>query len=265
MLLALNIGNSNITFGGYAADGKRAFSSRLYADPALSSDELTYKMVNMLALYGIAPADLDAIILASVVPAITPRMREALHKISEAPLMEVGPGLKSGVRIRMDQPAQLGGELLCAVVAALRLYDPPLIVLHADTANTLLAVDDAGSLLGGAILPGPQLSLASLVRNTAQLPQVELESHPKQPVGSNTAACLQSGIVFGTACQLDGMIARIRAQLNAPLAPVVATGALPQSIRDACATPLDYRESLVLDGLYHVWQKNIRKAPPAKS
>ena len=112
MILALNIGNSNITFGGYTPDGKLVFSSRLFADTALSSDELLYKIVNMLALYGAEPQQITAVIFSSVVPALTPRLREALRKMCECQIMEVGPGLKSGVRIRMDNPAQLGGELL---------------------------------------------------------------------------------------------------------------------------------------------------------
>lgn len=136
MILALNIGNSNITFGSYTPDGKLVFSSRLFADTALSSDELLYKMVNMLALYGAEPQEITAIIFSSVVPALTPRIREALRKMCEAPVMEVGPGLKSGVRIRMDNPAQLGGELLCAVVGALRRAEPPLVVVNFDTATT---------------------------------------------------------------------------------------------------------------------------------
>lgn len=103
--LALNIGNTNVTFGGYDSAGQRVFASRFYSDSALSSDELVYKLVNMLALYHIQPRDVDAAILASVVPVLTSRMREALEKMTNAPLMEVGPGLKSGVRIRMDNPA----------------------------------------------------------------------------------------------------------------------------------------------------------------
>ena len=141
MILALNIGNSNITFGSYTKDGKLVFSSRLFADAALSSDELVYKMVNMLALYGAEPTQITDVIFSSVVPALTPRMREALHKMCEAPVMEVGPGLKSGVRIRMDNPAQLGGELLCAVVGALQRQTPPLVVANFDTAISMLAVD----------------------------------------------------------------------------------------------------------------------------
>ena len=247
MILALNIGNSNITFGSYTPDGKLVFSSRLFADTALSSDELLYKMVNMLALYGAEPQEITAIIFSSVVPALTPRIRE------------VGPGLKSGVRIRMDNPAQLGGELLCAVVGALRRAEPPLVVVNFDTATTLLAVDDTGALVGGAILPGPQCSLASLVKNTAQLPQVELEAKPRRLLGTNTADCLHSGIVHGTSAMLDGMVAQFRAALHADAAPVIATGTLPYSVRDCCVTEITYRETLILDGLFAIWQRNTRR------
>ena len=239
MLLAFNIGNTNITFGGYARDGRLAFSSRLYADSSLSSDELCYKIINMLELTG--------------------RLREALQKMTQASIMEVGPGLKSGVRIRMDNPAQLGAELLCATVGALRLHAPPLLVMNLDTAMTLLAVDAEGSLVGGVILPGPQLSLEALVKNTARLPQVELEAAPRRLLGANTVDCLRSGMVFGTAATLDAMAAKIRAALHAPDAPVVATGILPASIRDACDTPVEYRETLILDGLFAIWQRNARK------
>ena len=238
MILALNIGNSNITFGSYTPDGKLVFSSRLFADTALSSDELLYKMVNMLALYGAEPQEITAIIFSSVVPALTPRIREALRKMCEAPVMEVGPGLKSGVRIRMDNPAQLGGELLCAVVGALRRAEPPLVVVNFDTATTLLA---------------------SLVKNTAQLPQVELEAKPRRLLGTNTADCLHSGIVHGTSAMLDGMVAQFRAALHADTSPVIATGTLPSSVRDCCVTEITYRETLILDGLFAIWQRNTRR------
>ena len=203
MLLALNIGNTNVTFGGYDSAGQRVFASRFYSDSALSSDELVYKLVNMLALYHIQPRDVDAAILASVVPVLTSRMREALEKMTNAPLMEVGPGLKSGVRIRMDNPAQLGGELLCAAVGALQTHKPPLLVMNMDTAATLVAVDAEGSIVGGVILPSPALSLSALVRNTAQLPQIDMELPAKRFLGTNTTDCLHSGIVNGSALMLE--------------------------------------------------------------
>ena len=159
----------------------------------------------------------------------------------------------------MDNPAQLGGELLCAVVGALRRAEPPLVVVNFDTATTLLAVDDTCALVGGAILPGPQCSLASLVKNTAQLPQVELEAKPRRLLGTNTADCLHSGIVHGTSAMLDGMVAQFRAALHADSAPVIATGTLPSSVRDCCVTEITYRETLILDGLFAIWQRNTRR------
>ncbi len=259
MLLALNIGNTNLTFGGYTSDGKLVFVSHLYADTALSSDELTYKIVNMLELYGIHPREVTDVIFSSVVPALTARLRMAIAKLFEAPVLELGPGLKSGVRLRLDQPSQLGGELLCAVVGALTLVKPPLLVLNMDTAATLLAVDGAGSLVGGLIVPGPQLSLDALIQNTAQLPYVAWETAPKRLLGTNTADCVHAGIVFATAAMLDGLAQKMRAALCAPQAPFVATGQLPKSVRDACDTKFLYRETLILDGLYAIWQKNRKR------
>ena len=121
------------------------------------------------------------------------------------------------------------------------------------------AVDDTGALVGGAILPGPQCSLASLVKNTAQLPQVELEAKPRRLLGTNTADCLHSGIVHGTSAMLDGMVAQFRAALHADTSPVIATGTLPSSVRDCCVTEITYRETLILDGLFAIWQRNTRR------
>ena len=121
------------------------------------------------------------------------------------------------------------------------------------------AVDDTGALVGGAILPGPQCSLTSLVKNTAQLPQVELEAKPRRLLGTNTADCLHSGIVHGTSAMLDGMVAQFRAALHADAAPVIATGTLPSSVRDCCVTEITYRETLILDGLFAIWQRNTRR------
>lgn len=123
----------------------------------------------------------------------------------------------------------------------------------------MLAVDAEGALVGGAILPGPQMSLAALVKNTAQLPQVELDARPKRMVGANTADCLHSGMVHGTAAMVDGMVENFRAALHAPEAPLVATGTLPRSVGSACRTDIDYRETLILDGLYTIWQRNARR------
>ena len=258
MILTVNIGNTHITIAGYEHDTLQ-FSGRLHSSPAATVDEYAMNLLNLLSLYQVAPERIEGGILGSVVPALTGRVLGALRMFCSARFLTVGPGLKSGIKLRLDNPAQLGGELLCAIVGALQRCTPPCVVVNFDTATTLLAVDSTGALVGGSILPGPQCSLSALVRNTAQLPQVELEARPRRLLGANTADCLHSGIVYGTAAMLDGMVAQIRAALGAPDAPVVATGTLPDSVRAACATDIVYRETLVLEGLYWIWKKNTRK------
>ena len=141
-------------------------------------------------------------------------------------------------------------------VAALAESAGPLVVISADTAISMMAVNEKQELVGGVILPGPQLSLETLVKNTAQLPQIDLAAGtPASILGKSTAACLQNGFVLGTASQLDGLAARFCAELS-PQTAFYATGNLPRAIRDACRTPIRYRETLITDGLYRIWQKN---------
>lgn len=255
MVLTINIGNTNLTLGGYEPDGQR-FSGRLHADPQATAEEYAIRIRDLLALYGCAPAQIEGAILGSVAPMLTGRVLEALRLLTPARVLTVGPGLKSGLKLRLDNPAQLGAELLCGMVAALDESAGPVVVIHADTAITMMAANRSNELVGGVILPGPQLALRSLVQNTAQLPQVDLgKKTPASVLGANTAACLESGMILGTASLLDGMAGRFRAELGEETV-FYATGSLPKAILAACATPLRYRESLVPDGLYLIWKKN---------
>ena len=258
MILTVNIGNTHITVGGYEQDTLR-FCGRLHSDMDATVDEYAIRLVNLLSLHGAAPDQIEGGILGSVVPVLSGRVLSALHILCKARILTVGPGLKSGIKLRLDNPAQLGGELLCAAVGALQTHKPPLLVMNMDTAATLVAVDAEGSIVGGVILPSPALSLSALVRNTAQLPQIDMELPAKRFLGTNTTDCLHSGIVNGSALMLDGLFARCRATLHAPDAPVIATGTLPASIRDACATPIEYNGTLILDGLYSIWKRNVKK------
>ena len=191
-----------------------------------------------------------------MVPALSGRVLAALRILCSARILTVGPGLKSGIKLRLDNPAQLGAELLCGAVAALAESAGPLVVISADTAISMMAVNEKQELVGGVILPGPQLSLETLVKSTAQLPQIDLAAKaPESILGKSTAACLQNGFVLGTASQLDGLAARFCAELS-PQTAFYATGNLPRAIRDACRTPIRYRETLITDGLYRIWQKN---------
>ena len=186
----------------------------------------------------------------------TMKMRLKERLLCSARFLTVGPGLKSGIKLRLDNPAQLGAELLCGAVAALTEGPGPLAVISADTAISIMAVNAKQELVGGVILPGPQLSLSALVQRTAQLPQIDLSAPASSSIlGKNTSACLQNGFVLGTAGLLDGLAERFQAELG-PDIRFYATGNLPRTIREACRTPIEYREYLITDGLYRIWQKN---------
>ena len=207
MILTVNIGNTHLTVAAYRA-GALLFSGKLSAAPA-TSDEYAIRLIHLLTLHHSAPGQIEGVMLASVVPALTGRVVAALRMLTSVRIMTVGPGLKSGLKLRLDQPAQLGAELLCGVVAAMAEGPAPMAVIFSDTALTIMGVNAQKELVGGVILPGPQLSMASLVQNTAQLPQVDLTAPaPASVLGKNTAACLQGGLLLGTACMLDGICAK---------------------------------------------------------
>lgn len=255
MVLTVNISNTNLTISGYEGESQ-AFCGRLHSNPLATADEYALSIQSLLSLYGRQPNQIEGAIMGSVVPMLTDRVLEALHLLSPVRVLTVGPGLKSGLKLRLDNPAQLGAEMLCATVAALTECSGPLVVIHADTAISMMATNRSRELIGGVILPGPQMALRSLVQNTAQLPQVSFTGKRSRSVlGTNTEACLQQGIIWGTACQLDGLAARFCAELGADT-QFFCTGALPSCILDACTTPIHFRESLVLDGLYLIWQHN---------
>lgn len=255
MILTINIGNTNITVAGYIQDTLH-FCGRLHSNPSVTSDEYAIHLLSLLSLYHTAPGEIEGAIIGSVVPNLTGRLLAALQRLSDVRVLVVGPGLKSGLKLRLDNPAQLGAELLCGVVAAMADGPVPLVVISADTAISMMAVNSRQELVGGVILPGPQLSLSSLVKNTAQLPQVDLLAPvPSSVLSKNTAACLHSGMILGTASLLDGMAARFCEELG-PQTRFYATGNLPAAIRNACSIQILYRETLISDGLYRIWQRN---------
>lgn len=236
MILTVNIGNTHITVGGYEQDTLR-FCGRLHSDTAATVDEYAIRLVNLLSLHGASPAQIEGGILGSVVPVLSGRVLSALRILCNARILTVGPGLKSGIKLRLDNPAQLGAELLCGAVAALAECSGPLVVISADTAISMMAVNAKQELVGGVILPGPQLSLSALVKNTAQLPQIDLAAKaPASILGKSTSSCLQNGFVLGTASLLDGLAERFCAELG-PQTAFYATGNLPIPIREACCTP----------------------------
>ena len=256
MVLAVNIGNTHICVGGYEAN-ETLFTAKLSTLAHLTADEYALKLKSLLELYGHTPQEITGAILGSVAPAATGQVLAALRRLYSGRVLTVGPGLKSGLAIRIDDPSQLGAELLCAAVGALQLAPPPVVLVCADTAISIMAVNAAGQLVGGVILPGPQRALESLVNGTAQLPQVDLTTpaQPPQILSTNSAACLRAGSILGTAAMLDGLVEQFRASLGANTW-AVATGSLPAPVLDACRCGLRYQEGLILNGMYTIWRKN---------
>ena len=256
MVLAVNIGNTHITIGVRGEESWQ-FTARLRTALPCSTDEYAIRLLEILELYQTDRAQIDGAILGSVVPSLTNSVLAAIQKLFPGRIYTVGPGLKSGLQIGIDDPAQLGAELVCGAVAALELAPPPLIVLCADTALSLMAVDRSRKLVGGVITAGPQVAVQALVANAAQLSEVEHGKAPDSILGTNTAACLRAGSVWGTALMLDGLFQKMEEELGSP-ASIVATGALPQAVLSCCRSNIRYVPTLILDGMYQIYRRNAR-------
>jgi type III pantothenate kinase len=256
MILTLNVSNTTILLGAYA-DGQQRFCASLHTNLSKTADEYAAQFHAILALYGYTPAHIHGAILSCVVPSLLSRIRSALAHLYSGRIYTVGPGLKTGLTIRTDDPAQLGSELVCCAVAALALYTPPCIIISMDTAISITALDSRGAMRGGAIMPGVRTGVEALCARTAQLPQIDLVAPPCGVLGTNSTLSMQAGAVLGTACMLDGMIDRFCAALGQP-ATVLATGELAAEILPHCTHAIHYHENLVLDGLHLLYQKNTR-------
>lgn len=253
MILAIDIGNSNIVIG-CIDETKTYFVDRLATDTQKTAAEYAILFKNILELNDISKNDIDGAIISSVVPPINSTIIEAIEKVTGITAMIIGPGVKTGLNIKIDNPAQLGSDLVVAAVAAMNEYPLPLIIIDMGTATTISCVDSKGSYLGGAIIPGVVVSLESLTNRTSQLPKISLEA-PKKAIGSNTIDCMKSGLVLANASMLDGMIEKMEAELGEK-ATVVATGGLSQFIIPHCKRDIIYNDTLLLTGLWLIYQKN---------
>lgn len=256
MILTINVSNSNVLIGGYQ-NGKRCFCSAVHTNVQKSADEYAVQLRDLLSLYQFAPSDIEGVILSCVVPSLSACIRKAVAHLYSGRIYTVGPGLKTGLLIRMDDPAQLGSELVCIAAAAQNLYPLPCIMISMDTATSFVVLDEKGALRGGAVVPGMKIGLDALCARTAQLPQVDICAPLGGVLGTNNISCIQSGVVFGAASLIDGMIDRFAATLGA--APFcVATGEMCPIVLPHCTHPIQYHEYLVLDGLYRLYLKNTK-------
>ena len=255
MILTIDIGNSNIVLGGIK-DKDIVFEARLRTEATKTSDQYCVDLKILLDVYGVKSEDVEGTIIASVVPQVLNSMRTAIQKLTGKVPLVVGPGLKTGLNILLENPGQTGADLVAADVAALREHKPPLILIDMGTATTISVLDKNGAHIGGCIVPGVKLSMDALTEGTALLPGLQLDQ-PKRAIGRNTIDAMRSGIMMGTACMLDGMVERMEAELGCKTT-VVATGGIAKFIIPMCKTPMIYDKDLIIKGLAALYRDNAK-------
>lgn len=255
MILTVDIGNSNIVLGGVETD-EICFEGRLRTDATKTSDEYCIDLKMILVVNGIDKSDIEGSIIASVVPQVLNSMQTAIMKLTGKPALVVGPGLKTGLNIQIENPGQTGADLVVGSVAALREHAAPMIVVDMGTATTMMVLDKNSAFVGGCIMPGVKISLDALTERTALLPGLQLDQ-PKKAIGRNTIDCMRSGIMMGAACMLDGMIERMEEELGYQTT-VIATGGIAKFIVPMCRKPIIYDKDLLVKGLAALYRDNKR-------
>jgi len=256
MILTVDIGNSNIVIGGVEGEDI-LFEARLRTDATKTSDEYCIDLKSILDIYKVNADAVEGSIIASVVPQVLNSFRTALMKLTGKQSLVVGPGLKTGLNIKIENPAQTGADLVVGCVAALREHKPPMIVVDMGTATTMVVLDKEGALIGGCIAPGVKISMDALTGRTALLPGLQLDQ-PKNAIGRNTIECMRSGLMLGNACMIDGMVERMEAELGCKTT-VIATGGIAKFVVPMCKTPIIYDKDLLVKGLAALYRDNKRK------
>ena len=252
MILAIDIGNTNIVVG-CIDDEKTYFIERL---STVRTTELEYAvdLKTVLDIYHIKKTDIEGCIISSVVPQITDIARLAAEKILKKEVMVLGPGVKTGLNIMMDNPGQLGADMVADAVAGLASYPVPFIVIDMGTATTVSVVNDKKQYIGGMILPGVGVSLDALTSRASQLSGISIDA-PKHIIGKNTIECMKSGVLYSNAAALDGIVERIEEELG-QRTTVIATGGLAKKIVSHCKREVILDEDLLLKGLRVIYEKN---------
>ncbi|MBQ4465814.1 MAG: type III pantothenate kinase [Oscillospiraceae bacterium] len=253
MLLALDVGNTNIVLGCFDGD-TILFRERVSTNQQATDLEYATRIRMALDMYGIDRTSITEAIISSVVPSVTNTLRQAVQKYLGCTPMIVGPGIKTGLSIVIDNPAQLGSDLVVDAVAGIHEYPVPLIIIDMGTATTFSIIDDKKRYLGGVIMTGMAVSTEALVNRTSQLPRIAFEA-PRHVIGTNTIDCMKSGVMYTTACALDGMIDRIEEELGAKCT-VVATGGLAGVVTPLCKKQILLDDDLLLKGLHIIYEKN---------
>jgi type III pantothenate kinase len=253
MLLAVDVGNTETVLGVFR-DEELAWHWRLATVPERTADELALLFGGFLEGQGLSfDRNVTGVVISSVVPTATQSLREMVRGYFHFAPVVVEPGVKTGVPVLTDNPKEVGADRIVNALAAFSKYGGPAIVVDFGTATTFDAISEGGEYLGGAIAPGIQISARALYERTARLPRIEL-SAPRSVVGKNTVESLQSGIVFGYASMVDGMVERMAKELGTPT--VIATGGLASTVIEECRTVDQHDPWLTLEGLRLVFEKN---------
>ncbi len=253
MLLTIDVGNSNIKFGIYDGDELHRII-KLSTDIYKTADEFAVELFTLFKVYAVDSFDIDGCIICSVVPRITNRLKAAVKSVTGVDALIVGPGIKTGVNICIDDPATLGADLVVACAAAQNMFDIPCIVISMGTATAIFVIDENKRMLGGTIAPGVSISLDALTSHGALLPSIELKA-PQNIIGKNTDDSIRAGVVIGAACMLDGMIDKIEEEIGAKC-NVVATGGIAPMIVNNCKHDIILKDDLILEGLRIIFKKN---------
>lgn len=253
MILAIDIGNTNIVIG-CIEERKCVFVERLSTVRTKTELEYAIDIKSVLDIYHIRRDDLDGGIISSVVPEITTVAKLAVEKILKKEPLVVGAGIKTGLNIRIDNPAQLGSDLVVDSVAALAEYPAPMLIFDLGTANTVCVIDKNKNYIGGMIYPGIGVSLESLTAHASQLGGIGLEP-PEHIIGKNTVECMKSGTLYSAAAAIDGLVDRLCDELEGDVT-VIATGGLAKKVVPYCRRKIILDDDLLLKGLAVIYRKN---------
>lgn len=254
MILAINIENTNTVVGGIV-DSKFVFVESL--STSFTRTELEYA-ISFKSIFEFYQMDVDCVegaVISSVVPPVTNIVKSAVKRIFKKEALVIGPGVKTGLNIMTDNPAQVGSDMVATAVAGISKYKLPMIVVNMETATTLSVINEKKQYLGGMIIPGIKASSESLSNGAAQLPKVGLEK-PRKVIGTNTIDCMKSGLIYGTAAMIDGAITKIEKELGNNAATIVATGGNVKYILPYCERKMYLDETLLLDGLRLIYERN---------
>lgn len=251
MILAVDVGNTNTVLGILDGDNM-IFSGRIATKTDETEDDCAVRLYSFLQINSVGK--IDGAIISSVVPVLNRTLLKAIKKVTGVDALVVGPGIKTGLNIRIDNPAELGADLVVGAVASIAKYPCPQIIFDLGTATTASVIDKNKTYIGGAVLCGVKTAINAISSGTAQLPQVDI-SAPDKAICSNTIDCMRSGAVFGNAALIDGLVSRFEDELGEK-ATVVITGGLGKTISQQCKTDVFYDENLLIDGLKIIYDKN---------